>query len=193
MQIIRAKNCPETQWKNGGGSTTELVVYPPGSSFDSFGWRVSLARITTAGPFSNFRDIDRTLAVVAGNGLIMRIDDHPTFDLTSSSAPFSFNGEDSVAANPVAGDTFDLNVMTRRALFRHQLKAVSAPQTYTFGEDPREVAVVLSYFGGTSLTAIGFSQQLPEAAAAVLNSSDCNSFRIEPGLQQCHLVKICAR
>ena len=45
------RTVPATPWKNGGGSTRELVCWPPGAGTDAFGWRVSVARIAAAGPF----------------------------------------------------------------------------------------------------------------------------------------------
>ena len=55
----------------GGGSTTEIAVAPPGAGFDDFDWRVSLATITQDGPFSAFPGIDRTLALVDGDGCLL--------------------------------------------------------------------------------------------------------------------------
>ena len=36
-------------WKNGGGETAEIVVWPPGAGFDGFDWRVSTARVAQDG------------------------------------------------------------------------------------------------------------------------------------------------
>jgi environmental stress-induced protein Ves len=73
VKIVRASECRTTAWKNGGGSTTEIAVAPPGASLDDFDWRISMARVASDGPFSEFPGIDRTLAIVKGNGMSLAI------------------------------------------------------------------------------------------------------------------------
>ena len=59
-QLIQYASLRPAPWKNGGGSTTEIAVAPPGAGFDSFDWRISLATISHSGPFSTFAGIDRS-------------------------------------------------------------------------------------------------------------------------------------
>src|ERR1700724_4705436 len=73
LKIVRASDCGTTPWKNGGGSTTEIAAAPFGATLDNFDWRVSMARVASDGPFSEFAGIDRTLAVVKGGGLELTI------------------------------------------------------------------------------------------------------------------------
>src|ERR1700720_3517473 len=75
LKIVRASDCLTTPWKNGGGSTTEIAAAPEGASLDIFDWRISMARVASDGPFSDFPGIDRTLAVVSGHGLALTIGD----------------------------------------------------------------------------------------------------------------------
>ena len=75
MRIIRASDCKTTPWKNGGGSTTEIAIGPAGASLEDFDWRISMARVASDGPFSDFPGIDRTLAVIKGSGLVLTIGD----------------------------------------------------------------------------------------------------------------------
>ena len=56
-------------WKNGGGHTTEIAAEPPGAGMASFAWRVSVADIAHDGPFSAFPGVDRTLVLLAGDGM----------------------------------------------------------------------------------------------------------------------------
>ena len=51
-------------WKNGGGSTTQIAVFPPDAGFEDFDWRISLATIAEDGAFSEFPGVERTLALV---------------------------------------------------------------------------------------------------------------------------------
>ena len=68
MRILRAESYRRMPWKNGGGETTEIAVSPEGAGLDDFDWRVSMARVESSGPFSLFAGIDRTLAILEGEG-----------------------------------------------------------------------------------------------------------------------------
>ena len=57
-QLIQYASLRPAPWKNGGGSTTEIAVWPNGAGLDEFDWRISLATITQSGPFSFFPGID---------------------------------------------------------------------------------------------------------------------------------------
>lgn len=109
-------------WKNGGGVTTELAVHPHGAGLDDFAWRISSARVTASGPFSHFGGVDRSLAVLDGGGLCLRIDGTRAETLTAGSAPFVFRGEQRIEAELPGGPIADFNVMTRRALWTHTLE-----------------------------------------------------------------------
>ncbi len=61
-------------WKNGGGETVEIAVFPEGAGFKDFGWRISLASVASDGPFSAFPGIDRTLTVIDGVGIDLVVD-----------------------------------------------------------------------------------------------------------------------
>jgi uncharacterized protein len=106
-------------WKNGGGSTTVIMIAPPGAG-DDFDWRVSLATIAQSGPFSDFPGIDRTLALVEGAGVVLDVDASRRRILDASSPDFVFVGEAAVNAEIIEGPSTDFNVMTRRAHCNHQ-------------------------------------------------------------------------
>jgi environmental stress-induced protein Ves len=107
-------------WKNGGGEMAEITVFPPGAGLDEFGWRLSMARVAADGPFSNFAGIDRTLTVLDGAGFRLTVDGVEHL-LTPASAPLRFAGDVPASAALLAGPVTDLNVMTRRGAFRHEV------------------------------------------------------------------------
>jgi environmental stress-induced protein Ves len=113
-------------WKNGGGSTTEVAVFPRGAGFDDFDWRISLATIAQSGAFSVFPGIDRSLCLVAGDGVTLTLDGERRIVLSAANPLLWFAGEAAVHAD-VGSITTDFNVMTRRSRCRHQLERVSAP------------------------------------------------------------------
>jgi len=121
-QLIQYASLRPAPWKNGGGSTTEIAVHPANSGFDEFDWRLSLATISQDGPFSSFPGIDRSLALVDGDGVLLDFGDE-RFVLSPSEPLIEFAGEAAVHATVTGDTTTDFNVMTRRGRCRHRLEA----------------------------------------------------------------------
>jgi environmental stress-induced protein Ves len=123
-QLIQYASLRSAPWKNGGGSTTEIAVSPAGATLDNFDWRVSLATIAQDGPFSSFPGIDRSLALVHGDGVLLDFGDE-RFVLSPSEPLIEFAGEDAVHATVTGLQTTDFNVMTRRGQCRHRLELLT--------------------------------------------------------------------
>ena len=100
-------------WKNGGGTTAEIVASPAGAGFDDFDWRISTARVAASGPFSLFPGVDRVLTVLEGDGIALEIGG-VRHALDADSSPFAFPGDVPCVGHLGAGPILDLNVMVRR-------------------------------------------------------------------------------
>jgi environmental stress-induced protein Ves len=122
-RIIRAGDVVRVPWKNGGGTTAEIAAFPQDSNFDTFGWRISMADVTSDGPFSTFPGVDRTLIVVEGNGIELNVGGTPHC-LNNIMPKFSFSGDALTFGRLISGPIRDLNVMTRRGAFRHRTRFV---------------------------------------------------------------------
>lgn len=120
-RLLRNAGHRRMPWKNGGGETVEVIVHPPDASLADFGWRVSMATVAADGPFSVFPGIDRTLAVLSGDGMALSIEGLGERLLTPASAPLAFPADAPTTARLTGGPVTDLNVMTRRGSFRHRL------------------------------------------------------------------------
>lgn len=116
MRILRQSSFRTMPWKNGGGETTEIAVFPEGAGMDDFDWRVSMARVATDGPFSIFPGIDRSLTLLEGVGMMLAIDGHGSVHLTVESPPLAFPGDAPTTSVLTDGAILDLNVMTRRGV-----------------------------------------------------------------------------
>jgi len=127
MRVLRASDHRVMPWKNGAGSTTEIAVFPEGAGIGAFEWRVSMASVVGDGAFSSFPDIDRTLAVLAGEGIVLSVESRALVRLTRDSEPASFPGDTATSATLIDGPILDLNVMTRRGRFTHRLTPHRAP------------------------------------------------------------------
>jgi environmental stress-induced protein Ves len=124
MRVLRAADRIATPWKNGGGHTREVAVFPPGADLDSFEWRISLAQIGADGPFSTFSGVDRVLTVIKGEGLLLTVDDR-MLALDAASPPLAFPGEARVSARLTDGAINDLNVMVRRDKWRARTRRLT--------------------------------------------------------------------
>ena len=140
MSIIRLRDCPAVPWKNGMGCTRELAVYPMGASMEDFVWRVSVAEVDSAAPFSAFDGVDRYIALLEGAGFTMTLDDGRSHALTTPFAPFAFAGESKVTIALRGGATRDLNLMLRRSKARGELVTWEDP-----GRQVVDDAVALIY------------------------------------------------
>jgi uncharacterized protein len=121
VRLLRNSDHRRMPWKNGGGETVEVIVHPEGAGLSDFGWRVSMATVASDGPFSVFPGIDRTLAVLSGDGMALSIEGLDEQLLKPETAPLAFPADAPTTARLTGGPITDLNVMTRRGVFRHTL------------------------------------------------------------------------
>lgn len=114
---------PVTPWKNGGGSTREILSWPPGAGLDAFDWRVSIATIGASGPFSVFAGVDRSIMLLEGDGVRLQAEgfDHR---LDQPRVPFAFSGDVAVDCTLLGGESTDFNVMTRRGRWRAEVQVL---------------------------------------------------------------------
>lgn len=121
IRVLRARDRPRSAWRNGGGATWEVAASSRPDSTD-FDWRISIAEVSQAGPFSDYPGVDRVITVIEGDGLDLTVDG--TVHRLGPGEPFRFRGEASTYGRPLAGATRDLNVMVRRDRFTAELDLV---------------------------------------------------------------------
>lgn len=122
LHVLKATNHRRMPWKNGGGETVEIAIFPLGADLSAFGWRVSMATVASDGPFSVFTGIDRTLSILEGEGMELDIAGRKPVVLTRASEPLAFPADAATSARLVSGAIVDLNVMTRRDRWAHQVE-----------------------------------------------------------------------
>jgi hypothetical protein len=104
-------------WRNGAGTTTVVAEASPdvgvgaGRATES-AWRVSIATIDRAAPFSEFTGVDRLLMPLSPAGLDLVIDGRRVRGEAFDVLPFA--GESAVEAVDVTTRGLDLNLMTVR-------------------------------------------------------------------------------
>lgn len=124
LRLLRAQGHRVMPWKNGLGSTTEIAISPRGASLDNFDWRISMAYVVEDGPFSIYDGIDRTLAVIEGEGIVLDVDGLPDARLTLDSEPLAFPADVPARSRLIGGRVRDLNIMTRRRVCSHRLRRI---------------------------------------------------------------------
>ncbi|GAB1387259.1 HutD family protein [Melaminivora sp.] len=125
LQLFDLARIPPTPWKNGGGATRELACWPPGSGLQDFGWRVSVASVTQAGPFSCFPGIDRQIMLLQGAGMLLR---GPGLEhrLEQPWQPFAFAGELRLDCQLLGAACQDFNLMLRRDQWQGQIELIQS-------------------------------------------------------------------
>jgi environmental stress-induced protein Ves len=107
---IPLDDVPLTPWRNGKGTTRELVVFPVREQWH---WRMSVADIATDGPFSPYEGVRRWFAVLSGEGVRLSTGGAQHV-MTPASAPLAFDGGAQTECALVAGPTRDFNLMVRQ-------------------------------------------------------------------------------
>ena len=122
-RLIAPADYRRMPWKNGGGRTTEIAAAPPDAALDAFDWRVSIADVDVAGPFSRFPGVERTIVLIAGKGMRLAFGERRV-DLCTPFDPYTFDGADDVDCTLLAGPVRDFNLMVRRGRARGVVSVV---------------------------------------------------------------------
>lgn len=123
IQIIRYQECESSLWKNGGGSTKQLLISPKDADLTNFDYRISIATISSDGPFSPFPGIDRQLCILEGAGVKLKMMSNDAAEaneliLSPNEPAFCFSGETHIESQLLDKQIIDFNVMTKRGKYR---------------------------------------------------------------------------
>ncbi|MEZ2128537.1 MULTISPECIES: HutD family protein [unclassified Sinorhizobium] len=184
MKVLRAGDYKRMPWKNGGGETVEIAVFPEGAGLAEFDWRISMATVASDGPFSVFPGIERTLSILDGTGMTLSVEGQAPVRLTQESPPLIFSADTPTSATLLDGEITDLNVMTRRSVLMHTVERfelageitveATAPTTLLFCKSGR-VAVVQD---GEQITLNAHDCLLTEKHKALTLSGDALCFLV---------------
>jgi environmental stress-induced protein Ves len=128
MNYFCIDQVPRTAWKNGGGTTREIMCWPVGADFAGFDWRVSVATISASGPFSRFEGIDRVIMLLEGDGVRLR-GTATDCQLDEPETPFAFSGDEPLNSELLGAESTDFNVMTRRSVATAHVEIVDSSRS----------------------------------------------------------------
>lgn len=109
MQTVRLEAVPPQAWRNGGGSTRELLAWPTPAEWQV---RISVAQIDRDGPFSQYPGVERWFAVVSGDDVMLRFPGETTV-VSETGDPLHFDGASAPDCTLLGRGTQDLNLMVR--------------------------------------------------------------------------------
>jgi len=134
-QVVHLSDAVPTPWRNGGGTTRELVAWPDPVAWQ---WRVSVAEVVQSGSFSSYPGAQRWFAVLAGDGVGLTVDGHLAM-LTKSDQPFAFDGAALTSCELLGGATQDFNLMVQGGASARMLRMNCGFQGIT--NTPKIIAV----------------------------------------------------
>jgi environmental stress-induced protein Ves len=141
LGVVRFAELTPVPWRNGGGLTRE-VASAGGPGPQSFDWRISIADVNEAGPFSTFPGVDRIITVVQGTGMDLVIDgvEHAL----GLHEPLSFNGSSRTSCDRLEGPVRDLNVMVANDRMSATVAIRDLSETRPIAIDGSQVLVLLT-------------------------------------------------
>jgi uncharacterized protein len=110
MNVVDLNEVPKVAWRNGGGTMQELLAWP---SEEAWKCRVSVAEVSTNGPFSAYDGFERNFSVMTGAGVRLTVDG-VSHELTRNTAPFEFDGGAECTCELIDGATLDFNIICRK-------------------------------------------------------------------------------
>lgn len=125
VQVLDKSRFKEMPWKNGGGTTTELIRFDSGVDLTL---RLSVADVRQDGPFSLFPGLKRILYLLSGKNMTLNFPDQ-TIILTRPFEYFEFDGDISVNCHVKGACCRDFNIIFNPqhwSVISHQYTAVKA-------------------------------------------------------------------
>lgn len=147
MKILRAGDYRRMPWKNGKGETVEIAVFPHDATVNDFDWRISMAAVVEDGPFSLFEDVDRTLSVLSGEGIVLSVEGQADVILRQKTLPHAFPADVPTQSRLLADAITDLNVMTRRGRYIHDVAAIEVADGKLGPVEGAHVTLILCHDG----------------------------------------------
>ncbi len=159
-------------WRNGGGVTRQILsrrLDARGNGIpadaDDWDWRLSIADVDGAGPFSSFTGMTRILTIIEGASITLTVDG--TVEELERHRPFIFDGAAETSATLPHGPIRDLNLIARTGTVQAgvSVEILSADRPRRVGEG--QVCVLLD--GGALL---GIESEPPGAPGLALACYD---------------------
>ena len=147
IDVITKGRFVTTPWKNGKGVTTELAI-SKGSTLNDFDWRLSIATVSEDGVFSDFSGVDRTLFLIAGNGIELthKSPDSTRVDSLDDLLQYScFDGGNKTLGRLLSGEILDLNLMTKEGVYEQEVHTLVTKKKLSINTELEQGEVLFVY------------------------------------------------
>lgn len=115
-------------WKNGQGTTHEIwVARDAQDTAGSFRFRLSIATVQVASPFSRFPGCDRVIVLLDGEGMQLNSGPGRQHRLEKPHQPYAFSGDWDTDCTLIGGPCRDFNVMVDRRRARAEVRVIALP------------------------------------------------------------------
>lgn len=161
-------------WKNGAGSTTELLIAPEGASVQSgFDWRISLAQVPASGPFSSFPNYQRTIMLLRGDPMRL-VHQGQGEHLLEPFQPYDFHGAWQTEGILTGRLVEDFNVMVRDDFGKAHVDVQRGLENPIFSLQDASLHFIYSYLGAVTVRMQNQTYRLGEQAS-ILIVDGCNT------------------
>lgn len=175
---LRSQDYRDMPWKNGGGSTTELAIFPRNASMhEPFLWRISLAQLNGSGPFSTFPAYERSIVQLSGPPMRLVHEGRPEKQLLPLQ-PYSFQGE-WVTEGKLEGSAEDFNLMVRREALKADLECLHLKDGEAVVRTLAATTFLWVFQGEIVWESLKQRQLLQLRDSLIIESSDRAEFRVK--------------
>ena len=157
-------------WKNGLGATEEICLLPKAATRDAFDLRVSRAVIGEACPFSSFPNVERTITLIAGDGLDLRFEN--SIVKLEPWRPYTFDSSLTPVGVPKGAAVRVLNVMAAKGVWRLTQAGIVTVAT-KLPDEPDSLTVVFALHGDVNVADSSGEIVLGSGDTAIVDGSAC--------------------
>lgn len=131
VTVLNPSDYKKMPWKNGKGVTTEIALFPAGSSLvkNDFHWRLSFAEVREDGAFSEFPGCLRYLTLLQGKGIRLTFPDRVLS--VNQEAAVHFSGEEPVFGALTDGAIQDFNFIYKKDLIHAEILLLESEKDIT--------------------------------------------------------------
>lgn len=112
-----------------------------------------MASVKENGPFSLFPGYYRSLAILNGEGLRIRVGNRDWCTLLHDSPPLQFSGDENTEANLIKDEVADFNVFTKNQFYSHTTQRISLPpqSSHQIPISPLNTTILCPFIGSIEI------------------------------------------
>lgn len=169
IKHLTHKDYSRQPWKNGGGITLEIARE---DLEHRMLWRVSLANVSSSGPFSDFTGYRRTIMLLSGEGMVLRAAGDVEVRLDRPHLPYEFDGSLAVDCQLIDGPVEDFNLIVDAAHAKGTLGVLDIDATPTTIRIAHDVLLLFVLSGMLKVYAAGQTFNLGEREMLRMDHKD---------------------